>query len=93
MIAMTAASGASGQVASDAAKVAEVLTGLVKVAGYTSRASMGEIIMQHRVLGVDAAKGDVNAARVKLLVARTYNVLTSELETTKFSVLPIARPT
>ena len=89
---MTAANGAVGQVAPDASKVADTLTTLVRTSGYTSRASMGEIIMQHRVLGSDAAKGEVNSARVKLLVARTYNVPTSELETTKFAVQPLTGP-
>ena len=60
---------------------ADLLTQLESKAGYTSRPSMHELIGQFKALPSTA-----NAAATKLLVARTYNLLASELETTRFAV-------
>ncbi|NDC39788.1 MAG: hypothetical protein EBZ48_17440, partial [Proteobacteria bacterium] len=83
---MVSANGAGAQVAQASGNVASKLSQLVHTAGYTSRASIGEILLQHRVLVEDATRSEVNGARVKLLVARTYSVISSEVETTKFAV-------
>lgn len=63
--------------------VSEGLAEMVTRAGYTNRAAMSELAEQFRVL---STQPKVDAAQVKLLVARTYSVISSELETTKFSV-------
>ena len=87
--AMVSANGVGAQVTQSSNAVATTLNALIQTAGYTSRASMREILMQHRVLSNDASKAEVNPARVKLLVARTYSVISSEVATTKFAVLPL----
>lgn len=68
-----------------AVKVSEGLTVLISDAGYTSRPALSELISQYRVLSADQASENGGAA-VKLLVARTYSALASELETTKFQL-------
>lgn len=79
------------QFAEKSQTVAELLAGLDRKAGYTSRVSFADIADQFRVIsgqalndsGMDAKS---HAARVKLLLARTYGLLASELETTKFAI-------
>jgi hypothetical protein len=88
---MVAANGESAPIASATSQVIDKLSSLIATAGYTSRASMGEILMQHRVVLEDADKGAVNAARVKLLAARTYSLMNSELATTRFAVQSLAK--
>ncbi len=62
---------------------------LTMKAGYTSRPSLTELKKQYAVMAdnleADQQKGKDTAA-VKLLAARTYNALASELETTNFSL-------
>lgn len=67
------------------AQVAEALASIIEKAGYTARPAMGEIISQHRMLS-RAEAPQVTNAQAKLLAARTYALLASELETTKFAV-------
>ena len=77
---------AGAAVSTSTVAIADKLGELVKVAGFPTRPAMGELATQFRVLSTDAGKGAVNPARVKLLAARTYSLLASELETTQFSV-------
>jgi hypothetical protein len=88
---MVAANGESAPIASATSQVVDKLSALIATAGYTSRASMGEILMQHRVVLEDASRGTVNSARIKLLAARTYSLLSSELATTRFAVHSLAK--
>lgn len=77
--------GATG--ASTAKSAEQSLSSLVQKAGYTSRASMAELVDQYEAVAKDlsgSTENDGMTARVKLLAARTYTVLASELETTKF---------
>ncbi len=75
--------------AADAAKedlrqAGDLMDSLILRAGYTSRPALGEISAQLRALG---AASHVEPAQVKLVVARAYGLLASELETTKFSIV------
>lgn len=67
-----------------AGEVADLLNSLVDHAGYTSRPGFTELINQYRMMTIQRSEGEQAAAR--LLVARTYSLLASELETTRFSV-------
>lgn len=72
----------SGQVADAfAEQSAEMLGQLEGRAGYTSRPAMRELVGQFK--GLTASSG---AGATRLLVARTYNLLASELETTHFAI-------
>jgi hypothetical protein len=64
--------------------VIDKLATLTEGAGYTSRPALGEISTQFRALTMkeDAPSFDT----VKLLVARSYNLLASELEGVKFQL-------
>jgi len=77
----------AGQEGAEAAKtasaIADLLTPLTNRAGYTARPAMGEIISQYRMM---SQAEEVKNPSAKLLAARTYSLLASELETTKFSV-------
>lgn len=75
--------GATASVSDDAATVATLLAGLAPKAGYTSRPALGEIADQFRSLSLEPESA---AATRKLLAARTFILLTSELETTQFKV-------
>jgi hypothetical protein len=66
--------------------IASSLNSLVSKSGYTVRPSMGEIMAQYRALAEQAGHGSVSAAQLKLLAARTYELIASELETTRFGV-------
>lgn len=70
----------------DLGNIAEALSGLAAKAGYTVRPAMGELTAQYRNLASGAGHGQVTAAQIKLLAARTYDLLAGELETTKFGV-------
>ncbi|MBN8547829.1 MAG: hypothetical protein J0M12_00790 [Deltaproteobacteria bacterium] len=78
----------SGQEGVQASQTASELAGLLAPltvrAGYTARPGMGEVITEYRMLSQEGAA--VKNPTVKLLAARTYSLLASELETTKFSV-------
>jgi hypothetical protein len=77
--------GQHGADASRSAKeIAELLAPLTTRAGYTSRPAMGELVSQYRMMSQSEAA--VENPTAKLLAARTYTLLASELETTKFSV-------
>lgn len=69
-----------------ASEVATLLTGLRDRAGYTSRPALGELVKQYRQLELSLKDEIVDSGKVKLLVARTYSALSSELSTTGFRV-------
>lgn len=52
-------------------------------AGYTSRPAMTELVAQYRALSLEK---HVESNALRLLLARTYSILSSELETTRFSL-------
>jgi len=64
-----------------AKEISDALRQVEPRAGYTSRPALDELIREYRELNPKT-----EAATAKLLVARTYNWLSSELETTRFGV-------
>jgi hypothetical protein len=68
---------------SSADKVALTLNGLIEHAGYTSRPAMTELMNQYLYVSEHGAE---NADATLLLASRTYSLLASELETTKFAI-------
>lgn len=77
--------GQSGNIGSNFDQASKHLLDLIPRSGYTTRPSMSELMKQYSSL---AESKDIlsNDPRAKLIVARTYSVLASELETTKFSL-------
>lgn len=73
------------QASQTAGEVAELLAPLITKAGFTARPALGEVVSQYRMMA-NAAGKDIETPQAKLLAARTYALLASELETTKFSV-------
>lgn len=67
----------------DAKQATDLLATLISHAGYTSRPAMTELMDQFR--GVSNSES-TSSAVVRLLVARTYRNLGSELEATKFAL-------
>lgn len=75
------------QVSADSTKVVEQLSPLISKAGFTVRPALTELVNQYRMLGTGKVVEDHRAPgfpQVKLLVSRTYSLLASELETTRF---------
>ena len=70
-------------------EIANALTDLSGKAGYTVRPAMAEIINQYRTIAAadSAAKVAIGNANLKLLAARTYSLITSELNTTQFKIV------
>lgn len=67
--------------------IAGTLTDLSVKAGLTVRPAMSELINQYRsVANSTAAPVALGAANLKLLAARTYNLLAAELKTTQFKL-------
>ena len=75
---------ASSNYEADAKEVAGLLTSLGGNVAYTVRPALFELIAQYRTIG--SGKGSANPAALRLLAARTYALLASELETTRFRV-------
>ncbi len=65
--------------------VANSIDSLIEKSGMTQRASMTELVNQYRSVG-SAAAVSVGAPQLKLLTARTYTLLKSELISTKFGL-------
>lgn len=61
--------------------VAEQINSLVPKAGATSRSSLTELSKQFQILG---GGSEAQSDQVKVLVARTFHSLASEMESTKF---------
>lgn len=67
--------------------VVDTLSSLVSKAGYTQRAAMTELINQYRTISTSqGAPLTLGAPNLKLVVARTYTILSSELASTQFRV-------
>lgn len=80
------------EAAPQAAAVEAKLETLIDHAGYPTRPALSEIIKEYRSIGsgvipeaVASSQAD-QVSTVKLLVARTYALLASELETANFSL-------
>lgn len=73
-------------------EIADALAQVVTRAGFTARPAFGELINEFRTLGSAAPNGGTadfaanNRAPLRLLVARTYRLLASELAATRFQV-------
>jgi hypothetical protein len=67
-----------------ATNIGNVLTDLSFHSSYTTRPSLGELSKQFRLIGEKSSA--TNPAAVKLLVSRTYSLIASELETSKFNI-------
>jgi hypothetical protein len=65
--------------------IGDTLDGLVARSGMTQRPSITELVNQYRAASHSGAlkTGDAN---LRLLTARTYTLLSSELQTTKFGL-------
>jgi hypothetical protein len=67
--------------------VVDTLTSLIPKAGFTQRAAMTELINQYRAISTtQGAPLTLGAPNLKLVVARTYSILSSELASTKFRI-------
>jgi len=67
--------------------IADSLQGLIEHAGFTVRPAMTELINQYRVVASSATRDvSIGAPNLKLLVARTYTLVSSELKTTQFKI-------
>ncbi|RMG42759.1 MAG: hypothetical protein D6719_05530 [Candidatus Dadabacteria bacterium] len=63
--------------------VADELGSLIPMAGFTNRPALTELGNQYRQL---SSSSNRSSGAIRLLVARTYRALASEIETTKFRV-------
>lgn len=79
--------GGGGDAKAVSSEIAQTLTGLSTKAGYTVRPAMAELVSQYRSVSEDAqGSASLGAPHLKLLVARTYSLIASELKTTGFKV-------
>ena len=79
--------GGGGEARAISAEIATMLTELSPKAGYPARPAMAELINQYRAVASNSASTvSIGAPSLKLLAARTYALVASELETTKFKV-------
>jgi hypothetical protein len=78
--------GGGGDAKAVSGEIAQSLTNFSTKAGYTVRPAMAELINQYRSVGQDASGASIGAPNLKLLVARTYALVTNELKTTAFKV-------
>lgn len=77
--------GGGGDARSLSSDIASQLEGLSVRAGYTARPAMAELVNQYRNVAADKSAGlSIGAPHLKLLAARTYSLLTAELNTTQF---------
>lgn len=77
--------GGGGDARALSSDIASQLEGLSVRAGYTARPAMAELINQYRNVAADKNSGvSIGAPHLKLLAARTYSLLTAELNTTQF---------
>lgn len=72
------------QVASHSKEIADAFVTLIPRAGFTSRPAMTELQSQFLAVSQDGKALDQSSR--KMLAARTYSALASELETTKFNL-------
>ena len=76
------------KVAKEAETVADGLTALIGHAGFTSRAAFDELTREYRTLTMLQTNDNVRSesARIRLLVARTYGLLSGELSSRGFTL-------
>jgi hypothetical protein len=80
--------GGGGEAKVISQEIANMLTELGPKAGYTVRPAMAELVNQYRVIASNNSQGPISigAPNLKLLAARTYSLIASELKTTQFKV-------
>jgi hypothetical protein len=78
--------GGGGDAKAVSSDVANTLTGLSGKVGYTVRPALAELVSQYRTVAEDSASASIGAPNLKLLVARTYSLMASELTTTQFKI-------
>lgn len=79
--------GGGGDAKAVSGGIADALQGLIEHAGFTVRPAMTELINQYRVVANSSARDiSIGAPNLKLLVARTYTLVASELKTTQFKI-------
>ena len=77
--------GGGGDARQVSASIADSLTGLMPKAGFTQRPQMAELINQYRsISNATGTPTSVGAPNLKLVVARTYTLMSAELTSTKF---------
>lgn len=79
----------SGAFSEHAQNVADILADLTNHAGYPSRPALGELAARYRELSSNSGSANFVASpppQVKLLMARTYSLLSSELSVAKFRI-------
>ncbi len=83
---MIIAFGATAPLGEYAREVEGGLQELQYKVGYTTRPSLAELIKQYRFMGAEKEGGPPSAAAAKLLASRTFHLMASELETTRFAL-------
>jgi hypothetical protein len=79
--------GGGGEAKVISQEIAAMLSELSPKAGYTVRPAMAELVNQYRTIaGNNDSALSIGAPNLKLLAARTYALVTSELKTTQFKV-------
>jgi hypothetical protein len=77
--------GGGGDAKAVSGEIVATLTGLSTKVGYTVRPALAELVNQYRLVSEDKG-ASVGAPNLKLLVARTYSLITSELKTSQFKI-------
>ena len=67
-------------------QTAEILTKVTDHSGYTQRTAMTELATQYRQISASKELPTVGTPVLKLLAARTFTIVTAELESTKFKL-------
>ncbi len=79
--------GGGGEAKAISQEIASMLSDLSLKAGYTARPAMAELINQYRTVANSSNSSlSIGAPNLKLLAARTYSLVTSELKTTQFKI-------
>ena len=79
--------GGGGDAKTVSNEIATALTDLSTKVGFTVRPALAELVSQYKTVSEDkAAAASIGAPNLKLLVARTYALMTSELKTTQFKI-------
>jgi hypothetical protein len=79
--------GGGGDAKAISQEIANSLTELSLKAGYPARPAMAELVNQYRTVATQGGSSvSIGAANLKLLAARTYSLVASELKTTQFKI-------
>jgi hypothetical protein len=69
-------------------EIANSLTELGTKAGYPARPAIAELVNQYRTIATqEGASISIGAPNLKVLAARTYSLVASELKTTQFKIV------